>query len=220
MNLHIIPSAALCAVLALSGCTPAPVTPEPSASASQEPTAVPASPEADVEPTPTVDPAVEEPLEPSTAPDPAPADPGQLHEVTRIVDGDTIHVTLNGTRATVRTLGIDTPETVHPSQPVECYGPEASNRAKELLSGQAVRLVTDPTQGSPSKDFPGYQADYYGRVLAYVELPQGLDYALSMVEGGYAEEYTYRNKPHARAEQYRAAQQLAQDTGAGMWGVC
>ena len=68
-------------------------------------------------------------------------------EVTRVVDGDTVKVRSRGFETTVRLIGIDTPETRDPSQPVQCFGPEASARAKRLLpTGRRVRLVTDDTQ--------------------------------------------------------------------------
>ena len=57
--------------------------------------------------------------------------------VVRVIDGDTVELE-NGER--VRYLGIDTPETVHPEKPMECYGPEASERNKELVEGKVVSL--------------------------------------------------------------------------------
>ena len=84
--------------------------------------------------------------------------------VTRVVDGDTVKVEVRGVETTVRLVGIDTPETVRPGTPVECFGPAASARTKHLLRpGQAVRLVTDPTQDV---------RDRYGRLLAYLYEPR------------------------------------------------
>jgi endonuclease YncB( thermonuclease family) len=71
--------------------------------------------------------------------------------VSRAIDGDTIELE-NG--EVVRYLGIDTPETVHPDEPVECFGPEASERNKQLVEGKAVELQSD-----------GPNTDSYGRLL-------------------------------------------------------
>jgi len=78
--------------------------------------------------------------------------------VARVVDGDTIDVTVNGTEERVRLIGIDTPETVKPNTPVQCYGPEASEHTKELLPpGTPVYLERDLVA-----------RDDYGRLLSYV----------------------------------------------------
>jgi micrococcal nuclease len=65
--------------------------------------------------------------------------PTNEYKVVSVVDGDTIKLNIKGTVETIRLIGIDTPETVHPSKPVECMGMEASNKAKELLLGKIVR---------------------------------------------------------------------------------
>lgn len=80
----------------------------------------------------------------------------------RVVDGDTIVVEdETGKRVSVRLLGVDTPETVHPRKPVEPWGPEASAYLKSRLGGASVRLVVDPAAG---------EVDRYGRRLAWVFL--------------------------------------------------
>src|SRR5688572_14844689 len=64
--------------------------------------------------------------------------------VTRVVDGDTIQARLPGGEETIRLIGIDTPETVDPRKPVQCFGREASERTKALLpEGTAIRLERD-----------------------------------------------------------------------------
>ena len=73
-------------------------------------------------------------------PSPTPLPKGEVI-VTKVVDGDTIHVNLNGHDTTIRIIGIDTPETVDPRKPVQCMGKEASNRAKELLMGDRKSVV-------------------------------------------------------------------------------
>ena len=81
--------------------------------------------------------------------------------VTEVVDGDTVKVAKGG-ETSIRIIGIDTPETVHPFEPVECGGPQASKTAAALLTGKRVQLVYDPSQG---------RLDTYDRTLAYVTVP-------------------------------------------------
>ncbi len=84
--------------------------------------------------------------------------PALLATVTEVVDGDTVVVAFPGGRSeTVRLLGVDTPETVDPDEPVECYGPEASAFTHARLDGRQVRLEKDREE-----------RDRYGRLLAYV----------------------------------------------------
>lgn len=79
-------------------------------------------------------------------------------ELIRIVDGDTIVVTLEGEEERVRLLNIDTPETVSPQAPVECGGPEAAEAIGALLSPGDVVVL----------EFDQEQRDRYGRLLAGV----------------------------------------------------
>ncbi|MGB0757348.1 MAG: thermonuclease family protein [Patescibacteria group bacterium] len=136
----------------------------------------------------------------------------QFYSVTSVVDGDTVKVNINGTTETLRLIGIDTPETVHPSKPVECFGNEASNKAKELLSNKQVRLESDVSQG---------ERDVYGRLLSYVFLPDGTNFNQLMIQEGYAYEYTY-NIPYKYQSAFKQAQTDAQNNKRGLWadGVC
>lgn len=128
--------------------------------------------------------------------------------VARVIDGDTIELS---TGDKVRIVGINTPETVDPRRGVECFGPEASARAKELLEGAAVTLTPDGTQDS---------VDRYGRLLRYVELIDGTDVGLQLIEEGFAFEYTY-DKPYARQAVYIAAEATAKSNETGIWSdVC
>src|SRR5205807_790771 len=87
---------------------------------------------------------------PAIAPPPAAPAPPETHAaatVRRVVDGDTIEVVFeNGAIATVRLIGVNTPETVDPRRPVECFGAEASARMHEVLDGQVVWLERDVSQ--------------------------------------------------------------------------
>jgi len=87
-----------------------------------------------------------------------------LVDVVSVVDGDTIKVSIDGKTTTLRLIGIDTPETVDPRKLVQCFGLEASKKAKELLTGRKVRIEQDPTQD---------KIDKYGRLLAYVYRDDG-----------------------------------------------
>lgn len=129
--------------------------------------------------------------------------------VTRVVDGDTFHALCADVDITVRVIGIDTPETVAPGKPVQCYGPEATARARELLDGRMVHLVLDPTQDT---------VDRYGRRLAYVQI-KGRDFGHVMISEGYAREYTY-DVPAINSGTYQRSERLAQARKAGLWGAC
>lgn len=136
----------------------------------------------------------------------------QYYSVTKVVDGDTLAVDIDGEVETIRLIGINTPETVDPRKTVECFGVEASNKAKELLSGQNVRVERDPSQG---------ERDKYGRLLAYVYLESGVSFNKYMVEEGYAYEYTY-NVPYIYQNEYKFAEIFAKENEKGLWapGVC
>lgn len=147
---------------------------------------------------------------PTPAPAPHPDAPVGAYAVQRVVDGDTLYVAVNGKNVGIRVIGIDTPETKHPRMGVECYGPEASERAKELLTGQTVIISADITQGNKDK---------YGRLLRTITLPDGTDFGQRMLSTGHATEYTYR-KPYDKRESYLTAQSHAADELHGMWGEC
>jgi micrococcal nuclease len=127
---------------------------------------------------------------------------GQLMRVVRVIDGDTVELVSNGARMIVRVVGIDTPETVHPRMAVQPGGLEASARARELLTRQVVVFRFDPDE---SRD----REDRYGRVLGYLELPDGRDYGLVMIEEGHAIAYT--RFPFSRQAVYVAAELRARD---------
>ena len=146
----------------------------------------------------------------ATQPNPSTKNPTPsytYYSVTSVVDGDTIKVNINGTVETLRLIGMDTPETVDPRKPVQCFGKEASNKAKELLAGTKVRLEKDSTQG---------EFDKYGRTLAYVYREDGLFYNKHMIEQGYAHEYTY-NTPYKYQVEFKEAQKSAQENQRGLW---
>jgi endonuclease YncB( thermonuclease family) len=130
--------------------------------------------------------------------------------VVRVVDGDTVVVAVAGTTGPVRLIGIDTPETVAPNRPVECYGPEASARLKHLLPpGTAVRLWRDVEP-----------RDRYGRLLAYVQRAgDGLFVNLDQVRSGAAIAKAFPPNTWYRAA-FEDEQSRARAAGLGLWGRC
>lgn len=142
--------------------------------------------------------------------------------VTRVVDGDTIVVRVDsrvegpgagdaalGEEHHLRLIGIDTPESVKPGSPVECFGREASSAASALLEGQDVRLVKDVEE-----------RDGFDRLLRYVYLGAEMANA-RLVVNGYAHAYTY--PPNIRwSELFVQLQREARESERGLWapGTC
>lgn len=133
--------------------------------------------------------------------------PSTWATVTKVVDGDTIRVLLNGQKLTIRIIGLDTPETVDPRKPVQCMGKAASDRAKELLFNKQVVLEADPTQE---------ETDKYGRLLRYVFINGTDDYGLGAILEGYGLEYTYR-LPYKYQTEYKNAENAARNAKTGLW---
>lgn len=137
---------------------------------------------------------------------------GERALVTKVVDGDTIYVSVNGEKHTVRFLGVDTPETVDPRKSVQCFGKEASNKAKELLSDREVILQKDVSD-----------TDMYKRWLRFIYLPLSdgsylfvNDY---LIREGYAKVLTI--PPDVKfGDQFLDAQRQARENKKGLWGHC
>jgi len=127
--------------------------------------------------------------------------------VTSVVDGDTIKTRFQGRIITVRLIGVDTPETVHPSEPVECFGPAASKFTTRALVGESVRL-----------EFDVERRDQFGRTLAYVWLAERL-FNERLVRDGFANVSTF--PPNVKyVDRFRAAQRDARSHDRGLWGRC
>jgi micrococcal nuclease len=127
--------------------------------------------------------------------------------VTRVVDGDTVEVALDGGEEDVRYIGVDTPETVKPDTPVQCFGPQASAFNHHLVEGRRVRLV-----------FGVERRDVYGRLLAYVYLGDRFVNA-ELVRRGLARTLTI--PPNDRfAGRFERLQTAAARAGRGLWGDC
>jgi micrococcal nuclease len=128
-------------------------------------------------------------------------------DVLRVIDGDTIEVDLDGRTEDVRYIGVDTPETVKPGEPVQCFGPEASAFNHELVEDRVVHL-----------EFDAELRDDYGRLLAYVFAGDRFVNA-ELVEGGYAR--TLEIEPNtSRAEQLSSLEDAAGAAGRGLWAAC
>jgi micrococcal nuclease len=127
--------------------------------------------------------------------------------VARVVDGDTIEAQIGDRLEDVRYIGVDTPETVKPDTPVQCFGPQASAFNHRLVENRQVRLV-----------FGVERRDIYGRLLAYVYLGRRFVNAI-LVRRGLARSLTIppndRFAPLFRRLELRAAQ-----AGRGLWGAC
>ena len=127
--------------------------------------------------------------------------------VTRVVDGDTIEVRYQQQDLTVRLIGIDTPESVMPGEPVQCYALAASRFTTNRLDGANVRL-----------EFDVERTDKYGRTLAYVWLGREL-FNETLVRQGYAFVTTY--PPDVKYESvFLDAQRRARAESRGVWGRC
>lgn len=131
-----------------------------------------------------------------------------LYEVVKVVDGDTIDVLINDNVERLRLIGVNTPETVDPRKPVECFGIEASNKTKSLLADQRIYLESDPSQG---------ERDKYNRLLRYVFLEDGTNFNLLLIKEGYAYEYTY-DLPYKYQSEFKDAQKEASMNKIGLWG--
>jgi micrococcal nuclease len=125
--------------------------------------------------------------------------------VVRVIDGDTIVVRLDGVEQRVRYIGMDAPETVHPTRGVEPFGIEASNLNKRLVEDDQVWLEKDVSE-----------TDQYGRLLRYVWLADGHMANVLLVEEGYAQVDTWPPDVRYQAELLRA-QQDAQQNDRGLW---
>lgn len=135
----------------------------------------------------------------------------ESYKVTKVIDGDTIEI---DTGQRIRYIGIDTPETVDPRRPVQCFGQEASNKNKELVEGKEIKLEKDVSE-----------TDKYGRLLRYIYLPaaesntRDLFVNEYLIKEGYAHASSY--PPDIKyQEQFNAAEKDAQENTRGLWNTC
>ena len=135
--------------------------------------------------------------------------------VERVVDGDTFKAVVDGELVSVRIIGIDTPETVKPGAPIDCFGPESSDFAQAVLDGVDVTLEFDDTQG---------RFDRYDRVLAHVWLPTAnggqVLYGAEVVAQGFGFEKQYGNQPTTWTPVLRELEGFAKSNDEGLWAAC
>ena len=125
--------------------------------------------------------------------------------VQRVIDGDTIQVRFDGKTHTVRLIGVDTPETKHPTKAVQHFGREASAFTKAALEGKTVLLQKDRT---------GDTVDRYGRLLRYVYL-DGDNFNARLIREGYA--HAYRRFPFSKRKEFIQLEEQARRRGIGLW---
>ena len=133
-----------------------------------------------------------------------------LITIHKVVDGDTVDIDINGNTERVRLIGVNTPETKHPTKPIECFGPEASAYLAQLLpKGTHVRIERDIEA-----------RDRYGRMLLYLyrEL-DNLFINLDLVLRGYGTPMSIEPNIFHRNDFVHAAA-LAETTNVGLWQAC
>jgi len=125
---------------------------------------------------------------------------------TRVIDGDTIAVEKNGKKEKVRLIGVDTPETVHPSKPVEYFGKEASEFTRKNVESKRVRL-----------EYDWQSRDKYGRLLAYVYIEEnGTFLNAEIIRQGYG--FAYTRFPFKYLKDFRQYEREARGNNRGLWG--
>ena len=130
--------------------------------------------------------------------------------VKHVVDGDTIDIAIGGNTERVRLIGINTPETKHPTKGVECFGPEASSYTENLLPvGTKLRVERDVEA-----------RDTYGRLLLYVYIANSNVFVnLDLVLKGYARPMVFEPNTAHKADFAQAATQ-AELHNVGLWQAC
>jgi micrococcal nuclease len=128
-------------------------------------------------------------------------------KVIRIVDGDTIKVTYDGIEESVRLLLVDTPETKHPSIPVQPFGPEASEFAEATLADKEIQL-----------EFDGPERDKYDRLLAYIWV-DGENFNQMLLEEGYARYAYVYDPPYTHQKEMTEAEERAKTSRVGIWSL-
>jgi len=131
--------------------------------------------------------------------------------VKRTVDGDTLDVIIAGTEEKVRLIGINSPESVAPRRPVECFGKEASHQMDLLATGHQVTMAGDALDANRDK---------YGRLLRYIYLEDGTFVNSWMVEKGFA--FAYTSFPFQYSKKFVALELQARAAQLGLWNsaVC
>ena len=130
-----------------------------------------------------------------------------FYDVVKVIDGDTITVDAGGKKETVRLIGIDAPEI---GAKKECFGKEAEEFAKNILSDASIELEEDESQNDRDK---------YGRLLRYVILKDGSNFNKTLIREGLAKEYTYKT-PYKYQKEFKNAETKARKAKKGLWNAC
>ncbi len=135
--------------------------------------------------------------------------PSDVATVIKVIDGDTVVLRLQGAIETVRLIGVDTPETVHPTKPVECFGPEASAFAHSVLKPKTqVRLQRDVEA-----------RDRFRRLLVYIYLIDGTFVNQELLRLGFARTLSISPNTAFTAE-FDSIETAARDSQIGLWSKC
>ena len=134
---------------------------------------------------------------------------GLYYDVISVQDGDTITINMMGVSEKIRFIGVDTPETIDPDNPPQCYGQESSNFTKANLSGKKVRLEADPTNQN---------RDRYDRLLRYVYLQDGRMWNKELIVNGYG--FAYLRYPFNKLTEFKEAEDNSRNSKIGLWGEC
>jgi len=146
-------------------------------------------------------------------------DSQKLYPVVEVVDGDTVKTFIEGHSITIRMLGINTPEVVDPRKGVECFGQEASEETKRLLTGKSISIALNPNYE---------RVDKFGRLLAYIRLLDPDDASTTalfvneyLIKQGFAYEYTFNEKNLYQYQKLFKKDELeAKKAKIGLWGKC
>ena len=154
-----------------------------------------------------------EPAEPKSREQQSANDLAKYHRrtftVVNIVDGDTIDIDVPDGQykhTRIRLWGIDTPETKNPQVGQMYFGPEAAEFAGQVTLGKEVRVYLDEGNRTRGK---------YGRLLAYVELPDGEFLNELLLEKGYA--YADSRFRHSFYTKYKQLEAVGKAQQKGLW---
>jgi micrococcal nuclease len=131
-----------------------------------------------------------------------------IYTVSRVIDGDTLDVENNKGTVRVRLIGVNTPESVAPNRPDECFGEEASRYVKNVTLNTQVTLELDPYKP---------EQDTYGRVLAYIRKSDGALLNRDIIAAGYGYEYTYRGESYTYQNEFKTLEKSARENKLGLW---
>ena len=135
---------------------------------------------------------------------------GANGRIVKVIDGDTVDVSMSGRTERVRLIGIDTPETKKPNTPIQCFGPEASTHISELLPVDTPVLVQRDVEAR----------DPYGRLLGYVyRTSDNLFVNQDLIINGFARPLSIAPNT-AFASEFATLAQTAQNSKIGLWGEC